>query len=600
LTDIGHMVTVGGAQEDLVQNIENIVGGQANDTLTGNSEANTLIGGAGDDILYGGSTSRATTLGFTADPFPNGITINIAGLLSVALTGGSTGNDVAEQVRVALAADVRFSNFQIERTDNTLLIVAPAGDAVPILFSQFDMGGVNIDCTINAPSGMVNGVWYGENPYESILKQYGDRISGGVGNDTIDGGTGDNTAIFSRNFSDYTISSSAGTTTVRAITGPDGTDTLTNIRYLEFADLTWDLTTSTAAQVSGGSSGGSSSSSSSSSGNSTYVGRRKTQGTAQPSGPILVATGAKSSSILNTSPANQIVGSKGNDQLVGSESDDLIEAGAGDDVVTAGAGNDLIVGGNGEGDDLYIGGEGSDTVRYSSAKAGITVNLQLGSARSTLSGDAANIGVDTLREIENVIGGHHDDLLIGDAADNQIAGNGGNDIIEGGAGNDTAVFQGAKNSYTIKQADGGYLVTAANGDVVRLSNIEFLQFSDGVYRIALSTSSSSTALGQPHVGGISLRTQADASAAINTIDTALTYINRQRSALGTIMNVLDARARVLAAEKTNTYAARSKILDTDYAFETAMMARQMIIAQAGRAMLAMANQSGQQVLSLLR
>ena len=66
------------------------------------------------------------------------------------------------------------------------------------------------------------------------------------------------------------------------------------------------------------------------------------------------------------------------------------------------------------------------------------------------------------------------------------------------------------------------------------------------------------------------------------------------------MNVLDARVKVLGAEKTNTYAARSRILDTDYANETAMMARQMIIAQAGQAMLAMANQSGREVLSLLR
>ena len=143
------------------------------------------------------------------------------------------------------------------------------------------------------------------------------------------------------------------------------------------------------------------------------------------------------------------------------------------------------------------------------------------------------------------------------------------------------------------------MVTSASGEIARLANIEFLQFSDGVYRIATG-SSSMAAAGQAHIGGISLRTQADASAAINTIDTALSYVNRQRSALGAVMNVLDARMKVLGTEKTNTYAARSRILDTDYANETAMMARQMIIAQAGQAMLAMANQSGREVLSLLR
>jgi len=579
--------------------IENAIGGQADDTLSGNSEANSLVGGAGNDILYGGSGSRATTLGFTADPFPTGVTINIGGL-SIVLNAGSSGNDVAEQVNAALAADTSFSNFTIERTDNTLLIVSPVGQAVPVFSTQTDMGGYNIDCTIDAPSGWVGGVWFGNNPYESALKLYGDRISGGSGDDTIDGGGGTNTAIFNGNYADYLISSSGGTTTVQATTGTDGTDTLTNVRYLEFADLTWDLTTGLAAESGGGGSG-SNDSGAGSSGNATYVGRRSKQSPGRPStgDTVLTAVSSNGVNILNFSPANRIMGSSGNDRLSGSERDDFLEAGAGNDVVMAGAGNDLIVGGSGEGEDLYVGGEGADTIRYSSAKAGITVNLQLGSARSTSGGDAAGIGIDTLREIENIIGGHYDDLLIGDAADNLIAGNGGNDVVDGGAGKDTAVFQGARNSYTVKVADGGYVVTSASGEIARLANIEFLQFSDGVYRIATG-SSSMAAAGQAHIGGISLRTQADASAAINTIDTALSYVNRQRSALGAVMNVLDARMKVLGTEKTNTYAARSRILDTDYANETAMMARQMIIAQAGQAMLAMANQSGREVLSLLR
>jgi len=54
-------------------------------------------------------------------------------------------------------------------------------------------------------------------------------------------------------------------------------------------------------------------------------------------------------------------------------------------------------------------------------------------------------------------------------------------------------------------------MTAANGELVRLVNVEFLQFSDGVYRISAGASNT-TAAGQAHMGGISLRTQADASA----------------------------------------------------------------------------------------
>jgi flagellin-like hook-associated protein FlgL len=461
-----------------------------------------------------------------------------------------------------------------------------------ILYTGEDNVGIAFSATIeNAVGGQANDTLTGNTA--------DNRLKGNAGDDNINGG-GTNTAVFNGNYADYTIATVGGTTTVQAMTGTDGTDTLTNIRYLEFADLTWDLTAGAVAQSGGGASGGNASSAGSS-GNATYVGRRSQQATGKPTtgDTALVATPSDGVNILNLSPANRIMGSTSNDQLNGSAGDDFLEAGAGDDVVMAGAGNDFIVGGNGEGDDLYVGGEGSDTIRYSSAKAGITVNLQLGSARATSGGDTAGIGVDTLREIENVIGGHFDDLLIGDAADNRIAGNGGNDVIDGGAGNDTAVFQGARNSYTVKASDGGYVVTAANGETVRLANIEFLQFSDGVYRISAG-SSNAVAAGQPHIGGISLRTREDASAAINTIDTALSYVNQQRSALGAIVNVLDARVRVLGAEKTNTYAARSRILDTDYALETAMMARQMIIAEAGRAMLAMANQSGSEVMSLLR
>lgn len=57
---------------------------------------------------------------------------------------------------------------------------------------------------------------------------------------------------------------------------------------------------------------------------------------------------------------------------------------------------------------------------------------------------------------------------------------------------------------------------------------------------------------------------------------------------------------MLAAEKTNTQASRMQIMDTNYAFETAALAKQMVLQNAGQAMLAMANQSGKEVLALLR
>ena len=47
-------VTVGGVAEDTIRNIENVIGGSGNDTLTGDALANSFIGGAGNDLLKGG------------------------------------------------------------------------------------------------------------------------------------------------------------------------------------------------------------------------------------------------------------------------------------------------------------------------------------------------------------------------------------------------------------------------------------------------------------------------------------------------------------------------------------------------------------------
>src|SRR5215468_7219671 len=67
-----------------------------------------------------------------------------------------------------------------------------------------------------------------------------DTITGGAGNDVINGGTGTNTAVFSGSRANYAIST-AGMITVKALSGTDGTDSLSNIRYVRFADQTVKL-----------------------------------------------------------------------------------------------------------------------------------------------------------------------------------------------------------------------------------------------------------------------------------------------------------------------------------------------------------------------
>ena len=95
-------------------------------------------------------------------------------------------------------------------------------------------------------------------------------------------------------------------------------------------------------------------------------------------------------------------------------------------------------------------------------------------------------------------------------------------------------------------------------------------------------------------------TQADATTAIGKVDAALAMISTARSKLGANINQLTYAADNLNNVVQNTTAARSQIMDTDYAMATTKLASSQIIAQAATAMLAQANQSQQSVLALLK
>ena len=95
-------------------------------------------------------------------------------------------------------------------------------------------------------------------------------------------------------------------------------------------------------------------------------------------------------------------------------------------------------------------------------------------------------------------------------------------------------------------------------------------------------------------------TTATLKTVIDNIDIALTTISSNRATLGASQNRFDAVSANLAVSVENQSAARSRILDADYAAETANLSRSQILQQAGMAMIAQANQQPQQVLSLLR
>jgi len=120
-------------------------------------------------------------------------------------------------------------------------------------------------------------------------------------------------------------------------------------------------------------------------------------------------------------------------------------------------------------------------------------------------------------------------------------------------------------------------------------------------RIAISIENLATTLASVTAASIgSGATATGARGAIDAIDNAIKSIDTSRAKLGAIQNRFTTTISNLQSSIENQSAARSRITDTDFAQETANLSRGQILQQAGTAMLAQANQSGQSVLSLLR
>ena len=152
-------------------------------------------------------------------------------------------------------------------------------------------------------------------------------------------------------------------------------------------------------------------------------------------------------------------------------------------------------------------------------------------------------------------------------------------------------------------ADGnasGFVEFQVGMDTGQVISVDFGNFTNvsGSGTFASFVSAGATA------GTISATTTSQAqltsSAAIGAIDTALDAISNQRATLGGVANRLTFSVDNLTNIRTNAEATRSTITDTDYAASTTELAKAQIIAQAGTAMLAQANQLPQTVLALLQ
>jgi len=232
----------------------------------------------------------------------------------------------------------------------------------------------------------------------------------------------------------------------------------------------------------------------------------------------------------------------------------------------------------------------------SSTAASVSVNV---AATSDLSGVAEAI---------NTHSGSTGITATWDQASNKVTmtHSGGEDIIINDFNNTAATktidFAGVNAAGTASTDI--VLTGAAATDSSRVTGyVEFT--SNSSYTVATDTgttvlASASVSSSLSAVGSATVSTQSGAASAIKTIDGALSYINSERAKLGAIQNRLTSTVSNMSNTSQNLSAAKSRVLDADFAAETANLSKNQILQQAGMAMLSQANQLPQNVLKLLQ
>jgi flagellin len=144
--------------------------------------------------------------------------------------------------------------------------------------------------------------------------------------------------------------------------------------------------------------------------------------------------------------------------------------------------------------------------------------------------------------------------------------------------------------------------TSATGDYSSATSITFGAATDVAQAVAADDGGSDTTapVDVPTAPVTSVATADDARVTIKAIDKAIMTVNIQRSELGAVSNRLSHTVNNLTNISSNLSAAQGGIEDADFAHETTMLAKNQILQQASTAMLAQANASKQNVLSLLQ
>ncbi|WP_108818138.1 M10 family metallopeptidase C-terminal domain-containing protein [Pseudovibrio sp. Alg231-02] len=365
---------------------DTLIAGNGNDTLLGGNDEDTLIGGNGDDILRGGDDNDFLRGGNGADTLDGGQGIDWVSYSEYKKADIDTVIDLrlGQGLEGVAFGDTYLSIENVNGSDGNDTIIGT--DSINTL------NGRKGNDTLKGYAG--DDTLLGGNDEDTLIGGNGDDIlrggddndflRGGNGADTLDGGQG-------IDWVSYTEYKKADTDTVIDLRLGQG------LEGVAFGDTYLSI-----ENVNG------------SDGNDTIIG---TDG-------INTLNGRKGNDTLK--------GYAGNDTLLGGSGDDTLVGGVGNDILRGGDDNDFLRGGNGA--DTLDGGQGIDWVSYTEYKKAdidTVIDLRLGQG---LEGVALG---DTYLSIENVNGSDGNDTIIGTDGMNTLNGRKGNDTLKGYAGNDT-------------------------------------------------------------------------------------------------------------------------------------------------------------------
>jgi Ca2+-binding RTX toxin-like protein len=432
--------TISGGANTLytLTNIENvsITGGEGNDTLVGGTGNDSLDGHGGNNVLYGGA-GNDTLVSHGSGDWLGGdagddtlIFWNCSASQPVVSDGGA-GNDTA--VVKYISADGITGSFI-----NGNYIIATGSSSVATLLNVENVQVTGTSSSDTLSGGAGNDVLDGGYSGADVLNGGGGndtlRINADLNTDTVDGGAGTDTLVvnlanlqWAQNVSSVlytTFSPSGGVTAYLNYTNNGvptyGSKVLVNFSNIENFEITGTGTSDyfTAGQGNYVFNGG---------------GGYDSVGFAGATGGVTVnlnLTGAQSVGgglgTVKLSSVENVTGTAYDDTLIGDGASNYFSPGAGNDSVDGGAGT-------------------TDAVIYTSATSAVTVNLGLTGAQAIGGGQ----GSDALVNIEGVLGSSYNDTLTGNASDNFFRGGAGDDSINGGAGSDTVYYDDASSGVTV-------------------------------------------------------------------------------------------------------------------------------------------------------